>query len=163
MIRKGLSLAAVTLAILPATALAGPGFVSGAGKLPMDTNNFFGLTATNVPAPVGLFNVTSGNTLGATRFSGTLRCLNVEGNKAVGVFQFLGAPVSANQGRFSGVVLFVEDNSFNPISPSDRQRNFRLTQAQLDSGAFMCQDVNPPVMRPLQTIDEGDIAVFDAG
>jgi hypothetical protein len=170
-----LAFAVTALAAVPSTAFANGdddfgGFFSthdtifGFGKLPLSPGgftNYFAFGAFSLPDgshPGGYLIVTAPET--GMRFTGFVRCLNVQGNKASLVMTF-DSHIANQPPQFRGAVFWVEDNgpTLKGHLPTDVQRNFRLTQAELDTTYATCPGVIPPT--PGRTILSNDIVVHD--
>ena len=145
--------------------IASHDFVAGIGQLPLFSSgfvNYFAFGAfSNADGsnPAGYLIVTSPEA--GVRFTGHVRCLNVHGNQASLVMTFdqhiLGQP-----DKFKGAVFWLTDNGPTQRGkpPVDVQRNFRLTQADLDTTYATCPGLTPPT--PGNPIVQGDFIVHDA-
>ena len=93
-------------------------------------------------------------------FSGDVVCLRVEDNRATILFSLDKTKEGPERFDDGGALVFIEDNG-NPsggVSP-DRQRNFRLTEAQ-----FAAQKLAgcPAPIEPMRQLESGNLIVRDA-
>jgi hypothetical protein len=168
-----LACAIAALAAVPGTASAdsygmpaGHDFVAGLGELPLSPDgfaNYFAFAAFSTADgsnPGGYLIVSAPET--GQRFTGFVKCVNVSGKKASLVMTF-DSHIAGQPDKFKGAVFWVQDNGTNLFKPTDTQRNFRLTQAQLDTTYATCPAVTPPAdVGPEHLILKGDIVVHDA-
>ena len=177
--RFAIAVAVTALAGVPATATADDygGFaktffsthdvVGGIGKLPLSPGgftNYFAFAAFSSPDGSnagGYLIVTAPET--GMRFTGFVRCLNVQGNRASLVMTF-DSHIANQPPQFKGAVFWLQDNGKTQKGqlPTDVQRNFRLTQTQLDTTYATCPDVIPtPDVGPGRLIPSGDLVIHD--
>jgi hypothetical protein len=169
-----LALTGVVLAIVAATAAAVPSneadnkdSVHGAGQIltaPGDgsvPNNRINVTAQSGPSGEDPQGKVSFKALAdKPAFSGDVVCLRVEGNRATILFSLDKTKEGPERFDDGGALVFIEDNG-NPSGGSspDRQRNFRLTQAEFTvQKAAGC----PAPITPVRELESGNLIVRDA-